>query len=681
MKRLFSPWWAVLTIVVLLSAFSANITFLESIKLRYFDTLIVSKPVTQNNIYTVNIDEAALEQLGQWPLPRGEYARIVKELYDRGAGLVVLNVMMPDEDRSGQDHVLADAMEQFPLVLPSAPGEYTRNTPRNPGAAIINSDFSNLIVNYPGIVANIELLESRAAGVGIVNTMPEIDGVNRRLPLVVAVNGVLYPSLSLEVLRIAAGDPSFQIRLNELGVDRLRIPGFSIIPTDSLGRVWVDFSQQSHSVSLSDLPEDFYGAVVIVGPTAAGIANPVPTAGGAVFPQDLQAAVIGTMFNGVNIERPNWAEGAELLYFIAISILLIAVSRWMAAGMMLAGVGIVSSAAASYYLFYTHHFLVDAVMPTVGLLLVVLHVYGVKFAREFLEKQAIKKQFEGYASPAVVKILQENPALIKDGQKREISICFSDLRGFTPLGESFGDDVKGLTEVMNGYMDAITQPVLNNNGMIIKYIGDASMHIHGAPVEDPDHAYAAVKTGLEMLKAVEVFNQELTATGRPPVGMGAGINTGLGYLGEMGSKKRHSYDVLGDAVSTTARLESQCKNYGVLLIVGPETYRKTQTEFFYLKLDDLAVKGKTVGLDIYTVLDTNAGAMAEYILAQETHNEMHQLYRQQKFKAAAELCAELKGEFDGQMHKYYDMWIERCEYMSTQKLPKDWSGVFIAQSK
>jgi adenylate cyclase len=681
MKRLFSTWWAVLTIAVLSMAFSANFTFLESVKLRYFDMLIVSKPVTQNNIYTVNIDEAALEQLGQWPLPRGEYARIIEELYDRGAGLVVLNIMMPDEDRSGQDHVLAEVMDQLPVVLPSVPGEYTRNTPRNPGAAIINSDFAYLIVNYPGIVANIEILENRAAGVGIVNTMPEIDGVNRRLPLVVAVDGVLYPSLSLEVLRIAAGDPSFQIRLNELGVDRLRIPGFSVIPTDELGRVWIDFSQRNHSVSLTDLPEDFYGAVVIVGPTAAGIANPVPTAGGAVFPQDLQAAVIGTMFNGVNIERPNWAPGAELIYFAALALLLILVSRWMVAGMLLAGLSIVSGGVASYYLFYTYNFLVDAVVPTVGILLVVLHVYGVKFVREFLEKQAIKKQFEGYASPAVVKILQENPALIKDGQKREISICFSDLRGFTPLGESFGDDVKGLTEVMNGYMDAITQPVLEANGMIIKYIGDASMHIHGAPIDDDQHAYTAVKTGLEMLQAVEVFNQELTATNRPPVGMGAGINTGLGYLGEMGSKKRHSYDVLGDAVSTTARLESQCKNYGVLLIVGPETYRRTQEEFFYLKLDDLAVKGKTVGLDIYTVLDTNAGAMAEYILAQETHDEMHQLYRQQKFKAAAELCQRLKGEFDGQMDKYYDMWIERCDYMSTQKLPNDWSGVFIAQSK
>jgi adenylate cyclase len=227
-------------------------------------------------------------------------------------------------------------------------------------------------------------------------------------------------------------------------------------------------------------------------------------------------------------------------------------------------------------------------------------------------------------------------------------------------------------------MDAITQPVLDANGMIIKYIGDASMHIHNAPMDDPEHPKTAVQTALRMLKAVERFNETLTAKGRPAVGMGAGINTGLGYIGEMGSTQRHSYDVLGDAVSTTARLESQCKNYGVLLIVGPETYRRTQNDFFYLKLDDLAVKGKTVGLDIYTVLDLNS---LEHTQDKELHMAMHMDYRNQKFDAAIDRCQTLKNKFDGQMKKYYDMWQERCEFMKTQTLPKDWNGVFIATSK
>jgi adenylate cyclase len=282
----------------------------------------------------------------------------------------------------------------------------------------------------------------------------------------------------------------------------------------------------------------------------------------------------------------------------------------------------------------------------------------------------------------VVRLLQENPDLIKKGQKKEVSILFSDLRGFTPLGESFGDDVAGLTKIMNGYMDAITQPVLDADGMIIKYIGDASMHIHNAPIEDLYHPATAVRTGLKMLKAVEKFNEEIIIPqGRPAVGMGAGINTGLGYIGEMGSTARHSYDVLGDAVSTAARIESKCKEYGCLLLVGGATVDRCKDEFFFLKIDDLAVKGKSVGVGIYTVLDTDAGAMPEYLMAQETHEEMHKLYRAQEFDQAIGLCQELKSEFDGQMLDYYDMWIERCEFQKTQNLPKDWSGIFIATTK
>jgi adenylate cyclase len=317
----------------------------------------------------------------------------------------------------------------------------------------------------------------------------------------------------------------------------------------------------------------------------------------------------------------------------------------------------------------------------VGLGLVLLHAYGVKFVSEFLQKQAIKKQFAGYASPTVVRLLQENPDLIKKGVKKEVSICFSDLRGFTPLGESFGDDVKGLTEVMNGYMDAITRPVLEANGMIIKYIGDASMHIHNAPIDDPDHARTAVAVGLKMVQAVKEFSRELEARGRPGVKMGAGINTGLGYIGEMGSTARHSYDVLGDAVSTTARIESKCKEYGCVLLVGENTVKQCGDAFLFLKIDDLAVKGKSVGVGIYTVLSAIGDATLRQVRSQREHDEMHRLYRAQKFDQAIEMCEQLKSEFDGRMTDYYTMWIERCEFQKTQRLPGDWNGVFIAQSK
>jgi adenylate cyclase len=677
-KILTSPWTALVTLALVLGVRIADPGFVESVRLRYFDTLITGQPAVQNNIHTVDIDEAALEKYGQWPFPRDQYARIIQDLYSRNAGLVVFNVLMPNPDRAGQDAVLARVLRQHPVILPSVPSDRTQNQPRVPGSAVIGAEWADSIVQYPGMIANVPVLENAAAGVGIVGTMPEIDGVNRRVPLVVTVDDRIYPALSLEVLRVTAGDNTVQVKLGEFGVEKMRVPQFGPVTTDSLGRVWIDWSQRSHSHSLVNLPQDFGGGIVIVGPTAAGIGNPVPTAVGAVFPHQLQAAVSATMINQVVIQRPAYADSAEIIAVLLASVLLLFLTRWTYVGLASVVVLVGSGIAGSILAYSNFLWLFDATAFAVGTTLVALHAYGVKFVSEFLQKQAIKKQFAGYASPTVVRLLQENPDLIKKGTKREVSICFSDLRGFTPLGESFGDDVGGLTEVMNGYMDAITQPVLEANGMIIKYIGDASMHIHNAPIDDPDHAKTAVAVGLKMVKAVKEFSKQLEAKGRPGVKMGAGINTGLGYIGEMGSTARHSYDVLGDAVSTTARIESKCKEYGCVLLVGEETVRRCGDDFFFLKIDDLAVKGKSVGVGICTVLDDVTEA---YYRAKLTHNKMHELYRLQKFDAAIILCQELMNEFDGKMAGYYEMWIERCEFQKTQTLPSDWNGVFIATSK
>ena len=257
---------------------------------------------------------------------------------------------------------------------------------------------------------------------------------------------------------------------------------------------------------------------------------------------------------------------------------------------------------------------------------------------------------------------------------------FSDLRGFTPIGEHYGDDVAGLGKYMNGYMDAISRPIMDNKGMVIKYVGDASMHIHGAPIEDPNHARTIVAVGLQMLDAVDEYTKIMEAQGLPPAAMGWGCNTGIGFIGEMGSTDRHSYDILGDMVSTAARLEARCKAYGVLAIIGAETYNRTKDDFFYLYLDNLQPKGKTVADAIYTALRIK-GNENEYQKARDTHNKMHELYKLKKFDAAAILCGEMKGSFDGQMDKYYKMWIERCEFMKQQDLGDDWNGEFIAHEK
>jgi adenylate cyclase len=682
-KILTSPWTALLTLALIICIRIADPMFVESVRLRYFDTLITSKAATDNNIYTVNIDESALDKYGQWPLPREQYAKIVKDLYDRGAGLVVLNVLMAESDRTGGDTALANALKTYPVILGSVPSDRTKNTPRSPGSAVLSPEFLDQIIQYPGLIANIPMLENNAAGIGIVNTLPEVDGVNRRIPLIVSVDNKLYPSIAMETLRVAAGDTTFQVKLNDGGVEKMRIPKFGPIATDNLGRIWIDWSQTNKSVSLTNLPKDFGGAIVVVGPTAAGISNPVPTAVGAVFPHDVQAAVISTMINGVVIQRPDYADGVEILAVLVAGILLLFLTRWVYAGLISMVVIVAAGVAGSVYFYTSSLWLFDATAFSIGIVLVSLHAYGVKFVSEFLQKQQIKKQFGSYVNPTIVERLQKNPELIKlGGERKELSIVMTDLRGFTTLGESFGDDVEGLTQIMNDYMTALSIPVLKNDGTLIKFIGDASLHVHGAPLDDPRHAYTAVKTAQQMIKAIEEFNIELTAKGKPPVGMGAGVNTGETLIGNIGAKSKFGYDVLGDSVSTAARLEGQTKSYGVLLIIGPNTNEIVKDEIFTLELDNIAVKGKTVGLRIYTPLNIpDAGASAEYILAREQHDAMMSAYRAQKFDQAIEMCKELMGEFDGQMDHSYELWIDRCKDMKNVKLPKDWDGVYRATSK
>jgi len=679
-KILTSPWTALITLAFIVGLRVADPMFVESVRLRYFDTLVTSKAPEVIGVHVVNIDEKALEKYGQYPFPRNIYSTIIADLYRRNAGLVVFNILTPDPDRMGRDLDYAQALRRYPAILPSVGAQQTRNQPRQPGSVVIGP-YANQIVEYPGIIANIPAVENAAAGVGIINTFPEVDGVVRRMPLLVASNGKLYPSLAMETLRVAGGDTTFQVKLNETGVEKMRIPKFGPVATDSLSRIWIDWSMMPETHSLTDLPADFDGEIVIVGVSAAGLANPVATSKGEMLPQELQAAVLGTVIANKDrsvITRPDWADGAEIVGLVVLALVLLFLTRWTYVGIISSVIIIGAIVPFCSYSYSQYSWLVDASLPVAGLVLVMLHAFGVKFVSEFLQKQEIKKQFAGYASPTVVKLLQENPDLIKKGTKREVSICFSDLRGFTPLGESFGDDVGGLTRVMNGYMDVITQPILEANGMVIKYIGDASMHIHNAPIDDPYHPQTAVAVGLKMVKAVKEYSKLLEAEGRPGVKMGAGINTGLGYIGEMGSTQRHSYDVLGDAVSTTARIESKCKEYGCVLLVGDETVWRCGDDFFFLKIDDLAVKGKTVGVGIYTVLDD---VTPEYVMAGVTHDKMHQLYRLQKFDAAIILCEELKAEFDGKMTDYYNMWIERCKFQKTQDLPADWDGIFHASTK
>ncbi len=333
----------------------------------------------------------------------------------------------------------------------------------------------------------------------------------------------------------------------------------------------------------------------------------------------------------------------------------------------------------SQYIYAHYLYLIDATLPIIAIVLVSLHINVIRFITELNQKLQIKKQFGGYVSPVIVERLQKNPSLIKlGGDSKELTVIMTDMRNFTALGESYGDRVEDFTNTMNRYMTAIAEPILDNEGCLIKFIGDASLHVHGAPLDDARHAARAVVTGLAMLRAVENFNQELALENRPPVGMGVGINTGPTLIGNIGSKTRFGYDVLGDTVSLASRLEGQTKPYGVKIILGPITAEQVQDEYFVLELDKIAVKGKKVGVNIFTVLE---GSHREYEMGRKDHKEMLDAYRNKEFEHAIFLCDTLMGEFDGQMNGYYEMWKDRCREMKLSKLPPDWDGTYVSTSK
>jgi adenylate cyclase len=685
-KILLSPWLALVTLMLVLGVRIVDPSFVESVRLRYFDQLVTSQPQQIIPVHTVNIDEEALDKYGQFPFPRSTYSNIIKDLYDRNASLVVFNIIMPEADRFGGDYGLFRTLEKYPVVLPEVASTKGKNKKFGSAVQVVGQDPHGMLVEYPGIIANIPMLEERAAGVGVVNTFPEVDGVVRRMPLLIMSEDTVHPSIALETLRLAAGDTKIQVKITDTGVEALRVPKLNKITVDPLSRIWIDWSATPKEHSLANLPKDFNGEIVIVGLSAAGLVTPVATAKGEVWPQYLQASLLGTMLNSTTIQRPGYADTLEIITLGLSGILLLFLTRWTYVGLgtvlalAFGGVGL------SMYAYSQHLYLLDATMFVSGILLVGLHAYGIKFVSEFLQKQQIKKQFGGYVNPVIVERLQKDPSFIKlGGEKKDLTIIMSDMRNFTGLGETYGEDVVAFTQTMNRYMTAIAEPILRNNGCLIKFIGDASLHVHGAPIQeeqDPDHAHAAVRTGLEMIHAVELFNIELEKEGKPRVGMGLGINTGPTLIGNIGSKDRFGYDVLGDSVSLTARLESQTKNYGQLIIISESTEKRVNDMFFTIPLDCIAVKGKTIGVNIFTAHYMPDETVADaWNAAREKHKEMLALYRAQRWIKAANMCMELRGSFDGNMDHYYEKWIDRIEEMQSRDLPKDWDGTYHATSK
>ena len=677
-KVLLSPWLAIATLLLLLTIKLMNPFLVDSMKLKYYDYLMLGEPVKSEQVVVANIGEKAIEKYGQWPFPREVHAKIISDLYGANAGLVGSTVLMPEPDRMGTDRSLADTLNKYPVVLSQTlTDECVKDIRpiRRTGIAVVgDGQPTDFLPNYPCVLDNIPIFQESAAGVGITSSLPETDGVTRRVPLLGISNGEYYPAFSLELLRVAAGDPSYQAKINQTGVEALRVPQFGTINTDEYGRVFINPNYRFDSLEIGEAIPDLKGKIVILGVTAEGVANPVATPGGAQMPHTVQASLLETLIKGDSVSIPNWVHLADLLAFAVLSLLIIILSRvrysivWI--GILLAGY-----VYAPIYLFTHSKILFDISFNVLAALVIYLHIYTVKFINEYLQKQQIKKQFGTYLSPDLVAQLQRQPELLQlGGTEQELSIMFTDVRGFTTISEHYGKDVQGLTKIMNRYMTAMTKAILENRGTLDKYIGDAQMAFWNAPVDNPQHAKDAVKTAFTMLKSLEEFNDEVTKEGIPAFGMGLGINTDTVVVGNMGSNQRFDYTCLGDGVNLASRLEGQSKPYGVKIVIGPKTAQYVKDEYQVVELDLLAVKGKSEPARIFTVFAFHD------LLGETQHNKFLELYRTGHWEVAANFANDLKQAWRGEMNQYYDMMIERInEYKENP--PAKWDGIYRATSK
>ncbi len=571
---------------------------LKLAELKTFDWLIMNtEPVQNENILIVDLDENFLEKYDGWPLPRSVYA----DLITTTLAVPGLTILMPNKDIRGDeyDEYFNMRMKNTPTVLASAASTQVSTQGPHVGTVQLGEDPIPWLLTYPGILPVTPVLAESVAGQGVVTTSPELDGVTRRIPLVVNAQNKLYPSFALELLRVAVGDPSYQLKTNEEGIEWIRVPNYPLMNTDANGRIWLNWNTKFYKQTGQEfLEKPIEAPFVIFGTTAEGITNPVPTPAGAKYPHEIQANILHNLITGTAPSSPVWASGAELFAgLIALLLLAIATrSIWFSLPTLALIIG--GSVYATLKL-YESSYLVDVT----GIIIISFLFWSIESFRSFfttyLEKMEIKRQFGTYVSPELVKKLQNDPSLLRlGGETKRLTFLFSDIRGFTPISEKYQKNPQGLTELINRFLDNQTQIILKHGGTIDKYMGDCIMAFWGAPLDDDDQVKNATKAVLEMKESLGGLNERLREEGLDQINTGAGINTGLCVVGNFGSSNRFDYSVLGDSVNLAARLESSCKEYDTDIIISEYSL---VDGYNYIFLDEVTVKGKSEPVKIYTI--------------------------------------------------------------------------------
>jgi adenylate cyclase len=703
---------------------------IQELRVRVFDLFQVLQPreATERPVVIIDIDEQSLKSVGQWPWPRTRIADLISRLTQMGALVIAFDIVFAEPDRMSpsvaadefrdlddatrtklralpsNDAVFADALKNSRVVVGESGLPFAVAQPdgaRPPiGLATMGGDPRPFLLNFPGLLRNVPQLEQAASGRGLFTIRAERDGIVRRVPIVMQAQGTVMPSLTLEMLRVASGSNTVLIRSDRAGVQNAAVPGF-VIPTDRNGQLWIHFAphDKARYVSAGDVLEGKVPAdrvarrLVLIGTSAVGLLDSKTTPIDPVMPGvEVHAQVLESVLTQSVLSSPNYAIGVELIAALSLGIAIIWLAPILSPALLLAfGAAIIAiTLGASWYFYQQAGLLFDATYPLLSSALVYLTLIFSNYISEQAQRRRIRSAFGQYLSPALVEQLAQSPEkLVLGGEEREMSILFSDVRGFTTISELYKDDPQGLTSLMNSFLTPLTNAIIDHKGTIDKYMGDAVMAFWNAPLHDERHEYNACEAALEMLHRVDTLNrqreQQANETGQRfiPIKVGVGINTGRCVVGNMGSDLRFNYSVLGDPVNLASRLEGQSKNYGLPIILGSKTASGLRDKFAILELDCITVKGKTEPESVFTVLGRADVAGSEnFGRLNHTVAEMLDRFRRQDFAGATDSIARCREIEDGfGIGHLLDLYSERIRIFLQSPPPPDWNGVFVLDTK
>ena len=609
MKYITNIWASIALCIALLGVRILDPSIVEQTRLNIFDQYIKSLPDKESEVIMLSIDEESLEKLGQHPFPRHTYAQMIADLRNSNAGIISFTLMFPEPDRFGGDEVFASWINDNGIVLSQQADSRGRSdaAPYVGTATLGEGDAYDFVPKYNGLITNISDLESKAWGVGLINGKQEIDNITRRIPLLSQVNGQLYPSMPLEIIRVLQDKKSYSLKVDYDGIKNVMIPPYEPIKTEYDSSIWLNTNYVHEEYVYGNELPDLGGKTVIVGLSASGLSAQISTPQGLHPAHHLQASALQTVMDGSSISRPGWADLAEVMVILIGSLLIlisIYYSRvWVGLGVFF--VAVVGSITASYIAWTGSSILLDLTYPIIVYILTFASASFNNFYKQFKLRQQIKGQFGTYVSPDLVNQLVKNPDMMKlGGERKEMTFLFMDICGFTPISEHYknNDDPEGLVELVNEFLDKMTKIILRNGGTIDKFMGDCIMAFWNAPLPCHNHAEMAVKSAIEIEEEVNELKTIYKERGLPDIRVGTGINTGDCIVGNMGSESRFDYSVIGDAVNLAARLEATASRGDYIeypTIISKATTDKIGAGFSFSDIGDIKVKGKEEKIRIY----------------------------------------------------------------------------------